>query len=333
MTPILFLASDLAPGCASRRLARIASSLDPERFKVEVHAVPVKLRRIAANLKPRIVHAWGPEAVRASFAIASRSDGGYEPRLIVSGCSFVPGSASYWLTRRRMRRCDRVVATTWVEAERYRGLGVPADRLTRIAPGVEAPPPVNRAAIRQSLQLPEKARYIVVGGTLDHDCGVKLALWAFGLVHSPFRDLHLVILGDGPILAKLAEFARATMKGESRVHFAGDRADGAEIIAAADIAWMVRPRGDVSFVLEAMAAGVPTVAWRLPDIAELIDDSATGVLVDVEQPADLAKKTHALLTEDASRTTLAELGRITAAERFPAAREIGHFAALYDELC
>lgn len=343
MTPILYLTSGSSPGSVARRIARIAASLDPVRFHVEVHALPMKhaldwnglrtLRRIVAALKPKIIHTWGPDALRASIAIASwRSDGGCEPSVVASDASFTPNTMAHWLTRRRLRSCDRVVSATWVEAERYRHLGVPADRLTRIAPGIEPVSAKDRAAIRRVLQLPENARVIVAGGRLDHDCGIKLAIWAFGLMCAQFPHLHLVILGDGPARPALAEFAEATLHGDLRVHFVGNRTDEAAVIASADLAWAVHPRGDWPLALEARAAGVPVVAWRLPEMAELIDDGVTGVLADVGQPARLAAETHLLFADEPSRIRLGEPAPGAAPDRFSAARERDHFATLYTEL-
>ena len=357
MTPILFVASDLVPGSPARHLARIADGLDPSRFKVEiavlnrtsarveidvpVHDVPLrsewdwtglrKLKRVAAELKPAIVHAWGPAAVRATSSItAPRTETGHVPRLVVSDASFASGSWKDWWMRRRLRSCDRVVAATWVEAERYRGLGVLADRLTRIAPGVEAPPPPDRAAILRSLDIPANGRFIVASGKLEHDAGMKYAIWAFDLVRLEYPDLHLAILGDGPARDSLVAYARATMYDDLRVRFAGHRADGGAIIAAADFAWVVHPRGEPRFALEAMAAGVPLFSWRLPEMAEVIDDD--GVLADAEQPAQLASKTYPFISDRTSRIALGDRGRAAILERFSASRELEHFESLYTEL-
>jgi glycosyltransferase involved in cell wall biosynthesis len=343
LTPILFLASDLVPSSDSRHIARIAGGLDCDRFRVEVRRGSLRnaldwsgvraLKHMAAEMKPAIIHAWGPAAVRASFAIASPcADGGHIPRLVISDSSFMPADWSHWLSRRRLRSCDRVVPTTWVEAERYRSRGVPMDRLTRIAPGVLPAPAFDRAKLLASLDIPANGRFIVTSGKLDHDSGMKLAVWAFDLIRKEFPDLHLVIVGDGPARAAIDAYARSTMYDDFRVRFAGLRADGASVIAAADFAWMVQPRGDVRFALEAMSAGVPVFAWGIPEMAELIDDGSTGLLVDAGQPAQLAKKTYPFIRDDAARIAIGKAGRAAALERFPATKEIEHFELLYGEL-
>jgi glycosyltransferase involved in cell wall biosynthesis len=357
VTPILFLASDFTPGCSSRHLARLAASLNPARFQVEIAvlnrsespaAVPVRsvalrnafdwtglrsLKKIANELKPKIIHAWGPTAIRASFSIASsKPDGGHSPRLVVSDASFIPSDTSHWLARRRLRSCDRVVAATWVEAERYRHVGVPADRLTRIAPGIGPFPEFDRAAILKSLDIPPNGRFIVVAGKLDHDSGMKYAVWAFDLVCHEFKDVHLVIIGGGPAREAVEHQALATMSDDYRVRFAGTRVDGDSIIAAADFAWVVNPRGDVRFAVEAMAAGVPVFAWRIPEMAEFLDDGVTGVLIEPGQPAQLATKMYPYLRGLTGSGSLGAAGCSSAEERLPSAKEIEHLESLYGEL-
>ena len=207
---IFFLASDLSACGSARQLARLALGLSRDRYRVEVavlgsastciaemltssgipvHSVPIRnaidfsamrrLRRIVAAANPSINHAWGPAAVRATRLIAtSQTDGGNQPRVIASAASFLPHGIRGWLAARRLRRCDRVVPSTWAEAERYRRLGVLGERLTRIAPGI-APPgaPPNRETLAKELGLPEVARFIAVAGRLEGASDFKSAIW------------------------------------------------------------------------------------------------------------------------------------------------------------
>ena len=206
-----------------------------------------------------------------------------------------------------------MVPITWVEAERYRGLGVPADRLTRIAPGVEPLLALDRAAILASLGIPAQGRFIVVSGNLDHDAGMKLAVWAFDLISREFKDLYLVILGEGPARAALDAYGRSTMYDDYRVRFAGNRADGANVIAAADLAWVVHPHGDVRFALEAMSAGVPPVILGHGGNPEMVRNGETGLVVDeAHYGAALAHLRHhpeerARLGANAARESAASL--------------------------
>jgi len=353
---LFYLASDLSPGnSAARHLARIAMGLNRERFQVQVgalagsdspladdlraaaipvHAVPIRnaldwsgqrrLRNTVANAKPALVHAWGARAARSLTGIPAVA--------LVSDASFAPPGLNGWWTVRRLRRCNRIVTSTWAEGERYHRRGVPTERFTRIAPGVAPPKAPNRELILKELGVPANARLIVVAADLEVDAGLKSAIWAFDLVRYEFPELHLAIVGDGPERESLQDFARALMFDDLRVRFASARADLADALTVAEFAWVTHERGDHLFALEAMAAGVPVIGWNQPSVAEVVEDGRSGLLVDLHDRAQLAAKTYPLLTDAAARSALGTAGRERAADRFPLARAVEHFEALYDEL-
>lgn len=356
MKTVFYLASDLTPGSTARSLARIAAGLDRARFRVEVgaiqgadspladdlraagfpvHSLPIrnaldwgghrKVKRAVAAANPAILHAWGAAAVRTlpGFNAAKR---------IASEASFLPpGLAGRWASR-QLRRCDRVVAASWAEAERYRNLGVRGDRLTRIAPSVEPPKAPDRAALLKELQLPANARIIVAAGRLEPGTGLKSAIWAFDLIRYEFPELQLVIVGDGPERDSLHEFARALMFDDMRVRFIPARADLPQVLALAEFAWVTNERGDAALALEAMAAGAVVIGWKLPQHVEAIEDGKSGLLVELNDRAQLAAKTYPLLTDAANRDALGQAGRERAATRYALRRAIEHFESLYEEL-
>ena len=311
---------------------------------IPMHSVPIrhaidfqwfrKLRKVVAAANPSIIHAWGPAAVRASRLVAKkRGDGGNAPRIIASAASFPLGGISGWLATRQLRRCDRVVPTTWAEGERYRRLGVLADRLTRIAPGVAPPPtPPDRAVFLQELGLPANAKIIAVAGRLEPASGFKSAVWAFDMLRYEHPDWHLVIFGEGPEREALEAFGRAVMFDDFRIHFAGFCPDLPALLAHADLVWMTHERGGIALALEAMAAGKPVFARKSSEMAELVEDGQTGFLIDAGERSHLSAKSYPFLTDAAARAKLGEAGRLRAVEHFSAARAVEQFARLYEEV-
>jgi glycosyltransferase involved in cell wall biosynthesis len=287
------------------------------------------LRTVFDAAAPTLVHAWGPSAVRVGRALTRW---GKVP-LVASAASERAGGLGGWLTARALRAADRVLAGTWAEAERYRRLGVSPESLTRIAPGVEpAPPPPDREAFLKEVGLPPGARFIATAGTLAATESLKAALWAFDMLRYDFADLHLLVFGNGPDRAGLEAFGRSVAYDDFRVHFPGPRTDLPAVLGLAEAVWVLQARGAVNLALEAMAAGRPVVGWNSPELAEVVADGETGVLVGVGEKAPVAARTHNLLTEPAAAARLGASGRTRAAERFAADRMAAPHARVYHEL-
>lgn len=68
--------------------------------------------------------------------------------------------------------------------------------------------------------------------------------------------------------------------------------------------------------IEAQAAGVPVVAGRAAGAVEAVRDGSTGVLVDPEDPADVARVIVDLLRDDHRRAEMADAGPKFVAEEF-----------------
>ena len=88
-----------------------------------------------------------------------------------------------------------------------------------------------------------------------------------------------MLAGDGTDRPRIEEFARAT-ETEKRVVFIGRQPDLAPWLHSAELVWIPsRTGGGATPHLEAMAAGRPVVATRLPVLAEIVADGVVGCLV------------------------------------------------------
>ena len=67
-------------------------------------------------------------------------------------------------------------------------------------------------------------------------------------------------------------------------------------------------------------------------LREVVADGETGLLVGVGEKAQVAARTHNLLTEPAAAARLGASGKARAAERFPADRMAAPYARVYHEL-
>ncbi|HEX5621998.1 MAG TPA: glycosyltransferase [Solirubrobacteraceae bacterium] len=89
--------------------------------------------------------------------------------------------------------------------------------------------------------------------------------------------------------------------------------------------------GIPNVLVEAMAAGTPVVATAVSGIPELVTDGVNGLLIDPEDPEQLADALLQLHEDPALAGRLSEEARTTVGERFDGDRLARELAALFEE--
>ena len=109
--------------------------------------------------------------------------------------------------------------------------------------------------------------------------------------------MRLIIVGAGPELKRIREVASKHEVADC-VIFAGQQSDLAPFYSIADI--MVLPshtEGSPNSLLEAMAAGLATVATAVGGVPEIVTTETTALLVEKQTPAALARAIARLLED------------------------------------
>lgn len=195
--------------------------------------------------------------------------------------------------------------------------------LAERVPGIEARAVVlPNALVAPSAGLPRKeearARLLRAAGWPDDSCVVACAgvlsprknvgLLLDALAHVRDPRLRLVIAGDGPARQELA--ARVEALGVAgRVHFAGWLDEPLQAVLGAEL--FVLPslhEGASNALLEAWGAGLPVLAARTSESAEILGDDA--LLFDGRRPDELAQRLTAWCGDAEARS---ELARVSAA--------------------
>ena len=218
--------------------------------------------------------------------------------------------------RLRLKALERITVATIAITERVKAhlvdrVGIDPSSIVVIPYGIEPPAVVDRAKARDALGLPAEA--FVVGYV-----GRLVAQKDLGTLLDAMRGIegaHLCLVGAGDEDVVLR--AHAARLGLQDVHFAGERPNGADLMAAFDIfALSSRWEGLGLVLLEAMSRGVPIVATRGGAIPEVLSGGELGLLSDVGDAAALRDNIAALMRDPLLRAGLAERGKRAVAERF-----------------
>lgn len=229
------------------------------------------------------------------------------------------------------RAATRFVAVSNADGERMvTHEGVPASKVV-VMPNGYVPSPVSDTDIRAELGIAPNAPLIAAAAVLRPEKRLDVLLEAYAIVDRQNPATRLVIAGDGPCRAELAERAKTLGLGDT-VHFLGRRTDVDSILRSADICAMSSDReGSPLLMFECMAAATPLVATRVGGIPDVVHDGETGVLVPPGDAASLADALLALIGDPARRKSLgdAAYSRLNA---HTIGASAARYAALYDEL-
>ena len=181
-------------------------------------------------------------------------------------------------------------------------LKIPRERVTCIATGIDLQRfhPGVPGTLRQQLGLANDVPLVGMVSVLRSWKGHATFLDAAALLLKPGRPIHFVIAGDGPGLTELTgKIAHEPWR--DHVTLLGHRTDVENVLASLDV--LVLPsyahEGIPQIILQAQAMARPVVATRIGGIPEVVEDGATGLLIEPRDPAALAEKISRLL-EDAS---------------------------------
>jgi glycosyltransferase involved in cell wall biosynthesis len=170
--------------------------------------------------------------------------------------------------------------------------------------------------VKRAMGIPPGARVIGTVGRLHEVKRQDRLIRGFARVAGTRDDVHLLLVGDGPLRDDLGRLADELGVG-GRTHFAGYQAEPERFLGAMDVfALTSRSEGMPLSVLEAWAAGLPVVGSRVGGLPELIDDGRTGLLFDPEDEGALADVFAGLLDDPGRARGLGEAGRALVRERF-----------------
>lgn len=298
----------------------------------------VRAARLLRRDRPDILHAYLP-AANVIGPVAARLAG--VPRVIVSKRALADYKRLHPFLRRVEPLGNRLADVILVNSDAVRRDVERAEtqwegKFRKIYNGVAPLAPWSPGAIeafRLREGLPLLAPLVACVSNFYRYKGHGELVEAVAAVAPRFPEATFLLVGrDSGTLEETKASVRE--RGiEGAVRFLGSRADVPDLLRASDL--FVHPSREEGFsnaVLEAMAAGLPVVAFDVGGNAEAVEHGVTGLLAPARDHAALAAAMEELLADAGRRREMGEAGRRRAADRFSLDRMVAEVEAMYGSL-
>ena len=211
--------------------------------------------------------------------------------------------------------------------------GFERSRIDIIPNGIDvqlyAPSMTREEACRQ-VGLDPARRYIMHIARFHPVKDHRTLVQGFARMAADAPDVDLVLVGDGPERGAI-ETLVAELGIKGRVHFLGVRRDVPVVLRAADVFTLPSLSEGASITLmEAMAAGVPSVATDVGGMPEIMRHGVDGLLVPRQDPAKLAEAFKTLASDEAMRARMGTAARTRAEAEYRLDQTVARYMALYE---
>ncbi|MEM7352687.1 MAG: glycoside hydrolase family 99-like domain-containing protein [Acidobacteriota bacterium] len=212
---------------------------------------------------------------------------------------------------------------------------IPADRLTVVYVGVTGWRPENedrdtaRRKIFERYDLPEDATLVLGCGSIHHRKGPDLFVQAarHAIVDHEIDNTYFLWVGgdeQGPLVRSWCEHDIATFGLQDRIRFTGQQDSAVDFYLAADIFLLTSREDPFPLVnLEALARGLPVVAFRDAGGASEALDGEAGIVVPYLDVPEMARALFRLVEAPRYRESIRRRAAARAEDRFLWSRFIG----------
>ena len=305
----------------SARAAGVAVDVIHERFAFDIRVIP-QLRKIIAVRNPDIIQT---HAVKSHFLVwLTRLHRRYK------WIAFNRGYTRENLKVRAYNRLDRfslpkahqVITVCEAFARDLQSKGIPRERVVvrhnmvlPFAPSL----PNKTVELHKGWEIAPDAVILLSVGRLSAEKGHADLIEAIDQLHKARlgQTFHLLIVGEGPernvIQRKIDQLGLRDI-----VTLTGQQHDMGPYYTMADI--VVLPshsEGSPNVLLEAMAAGISTVATNVGGVPEIAKHGETTLMVERKKPEAIAEALFCLIKDEPLRRKLGQAGALCAMQYDP----------------
>ncbi|MEM1948051.1 MAG: glycosyltransferase family 4 protein [Candidatus Caldarchaeum sp.] len=238
---------------------------------------------------------------------------------------------------RILRNSTRIICVSRFEANMYRAMGVPEEKIRIVPNGVDLLDFKVEGEMKTKFEGFKGKKIVLFLGRLHKVKGVDILIKAFSeLLHKmSYKDAILVIAGPDDGYLKQAKHLVNSLNLTNYVKFIGPLylRDKVEAFKKSDV-FVVPSRYEIFglTVLEAYACQKPVIASDVGGLNELVLDNRTGLLFKNGEFTQLAQHIHHLLTHPDLAREMGRNGRCIVEKFYTIEKTVDKLEAVYEEL-
>jgi len=238
-------------------------------------------------------------------------------------------------------RARAFVANNPAARRELEAAGYPRERILDVPQGVPRSSPRTHqrqveardllAESNLALQLAANAPLVASTSRLTTDRGWEQLLASWSIVARRNVAARLWLAGEAPAAAAVVQRIKS-LGLSGRVGLVGMFDDVSGLLAAADVHVAPAVDGSPQAIMEAMAAGVPSVAIDVPLNRWLLGDDAAGLLVPLENTTAFAAAINRLLNDPVLAAQLGTAARQRAEVEFDLSKLVEGYRMLFERV-
>ena len=239
---------------------------------------------------------------------------------------------------RLLKDASKVIALSQIEAEQYKRMGVPEEKIAIIPNGIDLSEYANlppKGCFKKKFGIKEEKKTVLYLGRIHKIKGIDILVRTFANVVKKLDDVRLVIVGpDDGYLSELEALIKA-LKIEDKVLITEPLYDRDKLEAYVDADLYVLPSRYETFpmtILEAYACGKPVIASKLDGLKDLVINRKTGLLIAPGNAEQLAKSIFSVLNDHDKAEEMGLRGRQFMKENFTITKVVNRLEDLYKEV-
>lgn len=239
-----------------------------------------------------------------------------------------------------LRSASKVIALSKMEAEQYRAMGIPDEKIAVIPNGIDSSEYVNLPPIgsfKRRFGISEEKKVILYLGRIHKTKGIDFLVRAYAhlVKNLKLRDTMLVIAGPDDGYLSKTKYLVSSLGIYNEVLFTGLLTKQEKISAFVDSSFVISPERVNVFLLvplEAAACGRPVIVSNTNYISHMVREGGFGFSVEYGDVDKLVEVMNKLLNDERLLREMGQKGRKFILKNFSWTAIVTEFERVYEEV-